>query len=203
MTIFLSIKYDEVSQDSYEGFEITINYHKKEEKHVINSGDPVADHKAVYRYLIEKFPENFEDLTIMESSTLTHFVFDGDKYGYNKETGMLERRENNILVIEKLIWTFYQLEEVTQEITGKYLFFSSDRDLLISIAKTEIQKHDFQAAKVSKPKETDDEFVLCLFYKDDSRRVELRKRYKESDTLKYRWWKSNEKTFQEWGLEED
>jgi hypothetical protein len=38
------------------------------------------------------------------------------------------------------------------------------------------------------------EYVLCLYYKDDSRKDELATKYRNRSELKYRYWKSDEDT---------
>jgi hypothetical protein len=76
---------------------------------------------------------------------------------------------------------------------GKYLFFSKDQDALIQLAKDEINEHDFEVAKVSTTNRTGD-YVLCLYWGDDSRKVELMRRTVNMPDIKYRWWKSNEDT---------
>jgi hypothetical protein len=82
------------------------------------------------------------------------------------------------------------------EITGKYLFYSKDRKRLIEVAVREILHHHFHEAKVnSELLGTNDEYGLCLYYKDDSRKHELADRCREQyPDLKYRYWKSNAKT---------
>jgi hypothetical protein len=81
------------------------------------------------------------------------------------------------------------------EITGKYLFFSSDKEKLIEIATNEIEKHDFHKAKVNmNPLKGQTEHVLCLYFKDDSRKHELAERNKQEYGAKYRYWKSDEAT---------
>ena len=82
------------------------------------------------------------------------------------------------------------------EITGKYLFFSPNRDLLIDIAIEELENGGFHHAKtnmvgVDPPS---GEYVLCLYYKDDSRKHELAKKYRGRSELKYRYWKSDSET---------
>lgn len=86
-------------------------------------------------------------------------------------------------------------EKPNYEITGKYLFFSSDQDKLIKIATNEIEKHGFHRAKVNKNLlEGQTEHVLCLYYEDDSRKHELAERNKKEYGVKYRYWKSDEAT---------
>ena len=86
-------------------------------------------------------------------------------------------------------------EKPNYEITGKYLFFSSDKDKLIEIATNEIEKHGFHRAKVNKNLlESQTEHVLCLYSKDDSRKYELAERNKREYGVKYRYWKSDEAT---------
>jgi hypothetical protein len=38
------------------------------------------------------------------------------------------------------------------------------------------------------------EYVLCLYYKDDSRKYELAKKYGNQSEVKYRYWKSDADT---------
>lgn len=78
-------------------------------------------------------------------------------------------------------------------ITGKYLFFSADQDALKRLAEEECERHGFYFAKVS-AHASPDEYVLCLYWTDDSRKHELAERYKERTDIKYRFWKSNEAT---------
>ena len=86
-----------------------------------------------------------------------------------------------------------QSSSFTGDLAGKYLFFCEDQYPLIIIATIEIAEHDFEIAKVSNSNRSGD-FVLCLYWHDDSRRYELRDRYKTQEDIKYRWWKSNQDT---------
>lgn len=94
-------------------------------------------------------------------------------------------------------WIYVESEEKpSYVITGKYLFFSENQDRLIAIAKNEILNNGFHVAKVnSRLLGSNTEYVLCLYFQDDSRKYELAERHGEqySDT-KYRYWKSDEDT---------
>ncbi len=79
--------------------------------------------------------------------------------------------------------------------TGKYLFFSVDRVALLEIARREIILFGFFDAKVSM-RLKGDEYALCLYWHDDSRKHELAARNSTEYGVKYRWWKSNEQTIQ-------
>jgi hypothetical protein len=82
-------------------------------------------------------------------------------------------------------------------ITGKYLFFNEDKDKLIGIATNEIENYGFHRAKVNMNLlEGQTEHVLCLYYKDDSRKNELADRNKQEYGVKYRCWKSDEATLE-------
>ena len=71
------------------------------------------------------------------------------------------------------IWLFSE-EHPTYGITGKYLFFCEDKDRLLEIATNEIENHGFHHAKVNNSLlKGQTEHVLCLYYKDDSRKNEL------------------------------
>lgn len=86
-------------------------------------------------------------------------------------------------------------EKPNYQIIGKYLFFISDKDKLIEIATNEIEKHGFHKAKVNMNLlKGQTEHVLCLYYKDDSRKYELAERNKQEYGVKYRYWKSDEAT---------
>ena len=66
----------------------------------------------------------------------------------------------------------------------------------MEIAKNEILNNGFHVAKVNSGLlGSNTEYVLCLYYQDDSRKYELAERHSEqySDT-KYRYWKSDEDT---------
>jgi len=66
-----------------------------------------------------------------------------------------------------------------KDITGKYLFFSPDLPTLIKIGSQEIIEHNFHEAKIrSRLSGSNTEYVLCLYYKDDSRKHELANRCK-------------------------
>jgi len=92
------------------------------------------------------------------------------------------------------IWLLSE-EKLGYSITGKYLFFSEDKDKLIGIATNEIENHGFHRAKVNENLlEGQTEHVLCLYYKDDSRKHELADRNKQEYGVKYRYWKSDEAT---------
>jgi len=89
------------------------------------------------------------------------------------------------------IWLFSE-EKPNYEITGKYLFFCKDKDKLIEIATNEIENHGFHEAKVNMNLlEGQTEHVLCLYYKDGSRKRELADRNKQEYGVKYRYWKSD------------
>ena len=92
------------------------------------------------------------------------------------------------------IWLLSE-KKPNYNIIGKYLFFSSNKDKLIEIATNEIEKHEFHKAKVNNNLlEGQTEHVLCLYYKDNSRKHELAKRNKQEYGVKYRYWKSDEAT---------
>jgi hypothetical protein len=92
------------------------------------------------------------------------------------------------------IWLLSE-EKPSYAIIGKYLFFCEDKDKLIGIATNEIENHGFHRAKVNENLlEGQTEHVLCLYYKDDSRKQELAERNKQEYGVKYRYWKSDEAT---------
>lgn len=90
-------------------------------------------------------------------------------------------------------WEVLRTEEPPPyEITGKYLFFSENRELLVNLARDELENNSFHEAKViMEGMQKGSEFVLCLYYKDDSRKHELASKHNRKLGLKYRYWKSN------------
>jgi hypothetical protein len=96
-------------------------------------------------------------------------------------------------------WEWFDRSDIPTapyEITGKYLFFSLNRDLLIEIAINELENGGFHHAKTHMTDITppSGEYVLCLYYKDDSRKHELAEKYRDRSELKYRYWKSESET---------
>lgn len=92
------------------------------------------------------------------------------------------------------IWLISR-EKPTYDITGKYLFFFDDKNKLIEIATNEIENHGFHHAKVNENLlEGQTEHVLCLYYKDDSRKNEIAERNEQEYRVKYRYWKSDSDT---------
>ena len=91
-------------------------------------------------------------------------------------------------------WLFILSEKKpSYVISGKYLFFSENKERLIEIAKIEILEHGFHHAKVNNSLlGSKTEHVLCLYYSDDSRKYELAEHYREKyHDLHYRYWKSD------------
>src|SRR5437867_11649184 len=69
----------------------------------------------------------------------------------------IRRISDNVYSVENGYWTrFHRLLPISyremweaQRITGKYLFYSEDRDKLVKIAIEELEKNGFQDAKVN------------------------------------------------------
>ncbi len=76
------------------------------------------------------------------------------------------------------------------------MFFSQNRELLVEIAIHELENGGFHQAKTHMADVTppSGEYVLCLYYKDASRKYEIAKKYKDRIGLKYRYWKSDDDT---------
>ena len=78
---------------------------------------------------------------------------------------------------------------------GQYLFFHTNPDGLEKIARDEIENNGFDIAKIRAElsgKFTD--YVMCLFYQDDSRKNELRGKHQGKNGIQFRGWKSDEDT---------
>jgi len=88
---------------------------------------------------------------------------------------MTECSSINVQIYTDGYWEWFRRNDLLDyEITGKHLFFSEDRDLLSVIAIDEIQNNGFHLAKIPmKGKNRSPEYVLCLYFKDDSRSLNL------------------------------
>jgi hypothetical protein len=93
------------------------------------------------------------------------------------------------LIIEGNEWEhFIKHERPPYEITGKYLFFSTNREQLVELAIEELEHGRFHEAKIPLVGYNHgDEHVLCLYYKDDSRKHELAHKYQGRQGIKYRY----------------
>lgn len=90
---------------------------------------------------------------------------------------------------------FINIGEFGNEINGKYLFFSKDREELRKIARDELEYNKFPTAKINlEESKVGDDHVLCLFYRDDSRKRELATRHLNNPKVIYRYWKSERET---------
>lgn len=113
-----------------------------------------------------------------------------------KGVPMLHLSEN-VVRMDEGFWVVYRRKRDADfdSVTGKYLFFSSDFAALEKIAVEEIENQGFILAKINDPfYKKGPDFVLCLYYTDDSRKQELEDRYSGTKGVKYRYWKSNEET---------
>ncbi|MER3456775.1 MAG: hypothetical protein C4303_05190 [candidate division GAL15 bacterium] len=74
------------------------------------------------------------------------------------------------------------------EITGKYLFFCRDRELLVRVGLEELRNGGFHLARthMAGVQPPSAEYVLCLYYRDDSRKKELEAKYRGRPGLKHR-----------------
>src|SRR3989338_9902958 len=103
---------------------------------------------------------------------------------------------NKVVRIDNEYWHYYiKLEKTRPKITGKYLFFSEHKEELEKIAITELEEGGFSHAKIN----TDEhkkgkEYVLCLYFSDDSRKTELADKYNGNKKVKYRYLKSDDDT---------
>lgn len=100
------------------------------------------------------------------------------------------------LTIEGDTWEhFIKRERPPYEMTGKYLFFSTNRDQLEKIVIDELEHGGFHEGKIPLAgKNTGSDYVLCLYYKDDSRKHELAAKYQNHQSIDYKYWKSDAAT---------
>jgi hypothetical protein len=81
------------------------------------------------------------------------------------------------------------------EISGKYLFFAAERGQLVELVIEELEHGGFHEAKIPiEGRNFGTDYVLCLYYKDDSRKHELANKYRNRQGINYRYWKSDEAT---------
>ena len=102
----------------------------------------------------------------------------------------------NVARVDDEYWHHYiRFAKDKPIITGKYLFFSENKDELEKIVVEEIENGEFRQAKINtEQKKKGKEHVLCLYYKDDSKKYDLAEKYKGKTNIKYRYWKSDEAT---------
>lgn len=81
-------------------------------------------------------------------------------------------------------------------ITGKYLFFSDDKNELIELAKDVLEKYDLAIAKTPSSNIPNSSegfgFVLCVYDVENRFCEELKKL--ENDSISFRYWKSDKST---------
>ena len=104
--------------------------------------------------------------------------------------------EPTVLCIPGILWEWFERPPVDVDaLIGKYMFFSKDRDLLRQIAIEELQTGDFRRAKTHragvKPRSLSGEYVLYLYYTDNSRMRELAKKYRYRPGISHCCWKEN------------
>jgi hypothetical protein len=112
-----------------------------------------------------------------------------------------ERKQlsKNVISYCQYGWQWFRKTEIlSYEITGKYLFFSENKDLLIKVVIEELENGGFHLAKTNFDDEGlyAGEYVLCLYYKNDECKHELATKYRNKTGLRYRYWKSDEDTRQ-------
>jgi len=96
-------------------------------------------------------------------------------------------------------WNYFMTEKFLKHpndlgITGKYLFFHTNPDVLEKIVRDEIENNGFDVAKISAELGKQPDYVLCLYSENDSRKDELAEKYQGKNGIEYKYWKSNEDT---------
>lgn len=104
--------------------------------------------------------------------------------------------EIKIIVTDDTHWQWFNSSiKPAYDITGKYLFFSPDRDSLIEIVDREILSGEFHVAKIPLPHtKIGEDYVLCLYYENDTKKHELADRYSKRSGVRYKYWKANKAT---------
>lgn len=117
--------------------------------------------------------------------------------------GNSPRFSEHVYINENYWWQYFTRIDETPEdhaqITGKYLFFSPFREVLLGVVKDELELGGFFHAKINteqgRVNKNSKDFVLCLYYFDDSRKYELATKYRGwHPNLYYRYWKSDAAT---------
>lgn len=95
-------------------------------------------------------------------------------------------------------WIWFMGDNLKSEfskIKGKYLFFHEDMNILKDVAVEEISNNGFELAKINKELAGNNtEHVLCLYHRNDSKKLDLAEKYQGKNGIKYRYWKSDEDT---------
>ena len=96
-------------------------------------------------------------------------------------------------------WNYFMTEKFLKHrkdlgITGKYLFFNTNSDVLEKIVIDEFENNGFDVAKISAELGKFSNYVLCLYYENDSRKDELAEKYQGKNGIEYKYWKSDEDT---------
>ena len=101
---------------------------------------------------------------------------------------------NQIIEVKQSGWIWIINRSVKKPlITGKYLFFSKDKNLLIELSKRILLEYGLSVAKVPLSDEpVGEDFVLCVYDAEPKLKDELKK-YANQD-IRYRYWKSDEDT---------
>jgi hypothetical protein len=105
-----------------------------------------------------------------------------------------------VLTFERGPWLYlFRFDKPFRSIAGKYLFFCPDSAVLVGLAEDLLQNHGFQVAKLPVAgSQVNGDYVLCVYYENDSRKRDLadvyREYYKENPTLRYRYWKADSET---------
>jgi hypothetical protein len=94
---------------------------------------------------------------------------------------------------EKLDILKEEIEKDYNGCIGKYLFFSKSREELIELAEKALVEYNLHNAKTpSSLRPGHDKYVLCIYDAGPNFKSEMKKY--ESDSIDYRYWKSDEKT---------
>jgi|TARA_B100002003_G_C14135459_1_gene546048 protein-arginine kinase activator protein McsA len=97
---------------------------------------------------------------------------------------------NNIISLKFSRWEWFEKQEIrTYQLKGKYVFFSTDRDQLVSIVLDELNNNNFHCGKIPLEGMNDGDYALCLYYENHYRNKELTKKYEGIENLRYIGWK--------------
>lgn len=112
------------------------------------------------------------------------------------EKANIRKVSENVIRVDNKYWHYYfRVSKMKTKSSRKYLFYSESKEELEKIAVDELETGGFFHAKINTDKhKKGKEYVLCLYYADDSRKYELAKKYGKETKIKYRYWKSDEDT---------
>lgn len=80
MSVFMSVRYDDANQDSYEAIEVQNGINGP--VMLFDSGNPTEDHRNAIRAALPLMAQGFD---VLYTSSMDHFVMDGNRWEYSDD----------------------------------------------------------------------------------------------------------------------